>query len=302
MTSKITVQNEQETRRQAMLQAMHIDVWLPRQQLVNAAPSRDYLLDWQAEAEQVLDKPAAVQVAAAPAAAAPVQQPPAASQPRTRGYVSVHEKLAALQAAQAPQAAPQPAQAAEKAPLADSTQAVAAPVVEPAVAVEPIPRFALQLLRAGSCLLLADLPVGEPFQSRDPDYQLLRDMLRAAELSDQPSFLRQGAPIRWPLLQSGNLMQEQNAVAARSCVRDLLTVELAAEPTVCIWLLGEQAVRFASADEQSAQLYALQPFVEGVQLWSLPSLEDILQQPLLKRDIWRSMCQVRSLWQEQKSG
>jgi hypothetical protein len=190
----------------------------------------------------------------------------------------VHEKLAALQAAQAPQAAPQPAQAAEKAPLADSTQAVAAPVVEPAVAVEPIPRFALQLLRAGSCLLLADLPVGEPFQSRDPDYQLLRDMLRAAELSDQPSFLRQGAPIRWPLLQSGNLMQEQNAVAARSCVRDLLTVELAAEPTVCIWLLGEQAVRFASADEQSAQLYALQPFVEGVQLWSLPSLEDILQQ------------------------
>ena len=41
----------------------------------------------------------------------------------------------------------------------------------------------------------------------------------------------------------------------------------------------------------------MQSFVEGAQLWSLPSLESILEQPLLKRDIWRSMCKERSLWQ-----
>ncbi|HZJ95482.1 MAG TPA: hypothetical protein VFD11_08010 [Thiopseudomonas sp.] len=299
MTSETTVQNEQETRRQAMLQAMQIDVWLPRQQLLNAAPARDYLLEWQAEAELTVDKPAAAQVAAAPAAPAPQQ--PAASQPRTRGYVSVHDKLAALQAAQTPQAAPESVKAAKVKP-SEPIETVTAPLVEPAAPVEPIPRFVLQLLRAGSCLLLADLPVGEPFQARDPDYQLLRDMLRAAELTDQPSFLRQGAPIRWPLLQAGSLMHEQNAAAARSCVRDLLSVELAAERTVCIWLLGEHAVRFASADDHSTQLYTLKPFLEGVQLWCLPGLEVVLQQPLLKREIWHSMCQVRSLWQEKEGG
>ena len=47
MTSKTVLMHEQEVRRQAMLQAMQLDVWLPRQPLVNAAPSRDYLLDWQ---------------------------------------------------------------------------------------------------------------------------------------------------------------------------------------------------------------------------------------------------------------
>lgn len=300
MSGKITLQNEQETRRQAMLQAMQIDVWLPRQQLLNAAPSRDYLLEWQADAELPVEKPVIAPVAEAPVA--PVQQQLARNQSRTRGYVSVHDKLAALQTAQAHQATQEAVKKASEVKANEPAEIVAEPVVEPAEPVEPIPRFAMQLLRAGNCLLLADLPVGEPFQSRDPDYQLLRDMLRAAELTDQPSFLRQGMPIRWPLLHSGSLMHEQNAAAARSCVRDLLNVEVVTEQTVCIWLLGEQAVRFASADDHSAEPYRLQPFIEGVQLWSLPSLENILQQPVLKREIWRSMCQVRSLWQEKTGG
>lgn len=286
--------HQQEVRRQAMLQAMHIDVWLPREQLVNAAQSRAHLLEWHAEAEFAVESPAAAQPTAT--TAAPVQQQPATSQARKRGYVSVHDKLAALQAVQTPQTAPEsPKAAAETAP----SEPAEAPVMHATEAVtppEPIPRFALQLLRADNCFILADLPVGESFQSRDPDYQLLKDLLRAAGLTDKPSFMRQGAPIRWPLLHSGNLMHEQNAAAARSCVRDLLSVEVKTEPVLCVWLLGEQAVRFASASDD-AELYALQGFSEGVQLWNLPSLERVLEQPLLKRDIWRSMCEVRSLWQ-----
>ena len=81
-------------------------------------------------------------------------------------------------------------------------------------------------------------------------------------------------------------------------MRDLLSVEQQAEPTGCIWLVGEQAVRFGSAADAAA-LYQLQPFAEGVQAWSLPSLESVLEQPLLKRDIWRSMCTQRALRQVQ---
>lgn len=289
MTNETVLMQQQEVRRQAMLQAMDIDLWLPRQQLVNAGESRAYLLDWQVEAE-VAAPPVAREVQPTARSAAPTAVPKApVARPRGE-YISVHDKLAALRATQ-PSVAPVVA-AVETAPVAE-LEPVAKTVVAPA---EPIPRFALQLLRADNCLVLVDLPTGEPFQGRDPDYQLLKDMLRAAGLTDQPSFLRQGAPITWPMLLSGNLMHEQHAAAARACVRDLLEVELQAEPAVCVWLLGAQAVRFASAAD-AAELYALQHFAEGVQLWSLPSLEKVLEQPLLKRDIWRSMCVVRSVWQ-----
>lgn len=293
MTSPMNLLHEQEVRRQAMLQVMQLDVWLPRQQLVNAAASRDYLLEWDSvKAVAAAVEPSVVaQPSVAPRAAAiaptVAAAPAAAIAPRADAWVSIRDKMALTQTAQ------RPAVVASVVPEAVTAQE------EPAVAVvqaEPIPRFALQLLRADNCLLLVDLPTGEAFQSRDPDYQLLKDMLRAAGLTDQPDFMRQAAPITWPMLQSGNLMHEQHAAAARACVRDLLTVELQSKPAVCIWLLGKQAVRFANSADDAA-LYSVQPFAEGAQLWSLPSLESILEQPLLKRDIWRSMCKERSLWQ-----
>lgn len=285
----------QEVRRQAMLQVMQVAVWLPRQQLVNAADSRDYLLDWQSWDEST-------EVAAEPAAKLPPAAPPASpaaismevvdpvTAPRTDAWVSVRDKMALT-----------PISASAKANVSAVVEDLSADAVltSPVVAAppaEPIPRFALQLLRADNCLLLVDLPTGEAFQSRDPDYQLLKDMLRAAGLTDQPDFMRQSVPIAWPMLHSGNLMHEQHAAAARACVRDLLSFELQSAPAVCIWLLGKHAVRFASATDETA-LYELQPFVEGAQLWALPSLESVLEQPLLKRDIWRSMCALRSLWQ-----
>ncbi|MCO3058730.1 protein TonB, partial [Pseudomonas aeruginosa] len=62
------------------------------------------------------------------------------------------------------------APAAKKAePLAPVEEAPA----EPPVVQAPPPRFALQLLQAGPCALLVELPTGEPFASRDPGYLLL---------------------------------------------------------------------------------------------------------------------------------
>ena len=287
MTSTANMMHEQEVRRQAMLHAMGMDVWLPRQALVNAAPSREWLLDWET-IDQVAIQPAVQTVVPRPsttAAGSAISAPAVQRGER----VSVRDKLAL--AVIKPKAQPN-----VSAPV---TASVEQPATQPAsIAAEPIPRFALQMLRADNCLLLVDLPTGEAFQSRDPDYQLLKDMLRAAGLTDQPRFLRQGIPLVWPILRTGNLMRSQNAAAARACVRDLLSVEQQAEPTGCIWLVGEQAVRFGSAADAAA-LYQLQPFAEGVQAWSLPSLESVLEQPLLKRDIWRSMCTHRALWQVQ---
>jgi hypothetical protein len=91
---------------------------------------------------------------------------------------------------------------------------------QPAARARPraAPRFALQLLRAGSCLLLVELATGEPFQSRDPSYLLLKDMLRAAGLPDAPQII--GEPVRWPLLVRGNM--DQGPDAARDFVQGFI--------------------------------------------------------------------------------
>ncbi len=177
----MTKTHDQEVRRQAMLQAMQLDVWLPRQQLHNAAQSRDYLLEWRTEDTVVTVSavPTVQPVAKLSSVAAQTSAPAAV---RGQAYVSVRDKLAALQAAQP--AATVPLNAVVEAAAAESMPAVIEAV---AVQTEPIPRFALQLLRADNCLILVDLPTGQPFQSRDPDYQLLKDMLRAAGLTDKPA-------------------------------------------------------------------------------------------------------------------
>src|SRR5699024_10219940 len=139
--------HDQEVRRQAMLQAMQLDVWLPRQQLVNAAASRDYLLEWDSvKAVAAAVEPAVVaQPSVAPrvasavvpaAAAAPTAPPPDAS-------VSSRETTALPQTAQRP--------AAVTSVVPEAVTGEEAPAVT-AVQAEPIPGFALQLLRADNCL------------------------------------------------------------------------------------------------------------------------------------------------------
>ncbi len=261
----------QEVRRQAMLQVMQLDVWLPRQNLPFAAASRDYLLDW----------------ACGPAQREPVEQEQISRQNDAEVGVAhgqqaqnqlqqIRQSLSAGQAATAPVAAEAPPPAEVVTP-------------EAATPVQEIPRFALQIMRSANCLLLLDLPVAEPLQSRDPEYLLLKDILRAAQLPHEPSLLRNAEPIRWPVLSAGNLAHRQDSQAARAYVRELLSMECAQQPTSMIWLLGGNAVRFANISDEFADDFGITAFEHEWQLWSLPSLEQLLQNPSLKRQLWQSM-------------
>ncbi|MBP8884776.1 MAG: energy transducer TonB, partial [Pseudomonas sp.] len=170
-----------EQRRRAYLDAMQVATWLPRTELPFAAASRLELLEsQQEEAFEPVPEPVAVTPAAvreAPVERPKIEIPRPGAQPR--------------QAAVEPVAEPEPVE--EK----------------PARVSVPPPRFSLQLLRAGDCALLVELPTGQPFQSRDPAYILLKDLLRAAGLPDSPQLL--GEPVRWPLLVRGNLDQGPQA-------------------------------------------------------------------------------------------
>jgi hypothetical protein len=257
-----------ESRRRAYLNAMQVVHWLPRAELPFAAPSRPELL-MPVAPPSVPDRPSVEPVPLA----VPGPRPSAAPQARggERPKIEIPRpaalaKPAAVAPAEAPSPAPRPVQA-------------------------PPPRFALQLLRAGRCLLLVELATGQPFQSRDPSYLLLKDMLRAAGLSDAPQII--GEPVRWPLLMRGNL--DQGPEAAQDFVQGFIQARLEESPCACLWLIGLPAIRFAGqADEQA---YYREIPIDGLgDAWALPGLELLMDEPQRKADVWKAMRQLMARW------
>ncbi|WP_085594634.1 MULTISPECIES: energy transducer TonB [unclassified Pseudomonas] len=253
-----------ESRRRAYLSAMQVVSWLPRSELPFAAPSRPELL--------VLPEPV---VEASPA---PVAEARAAAAPVARSVERPKIEVPRPAAASARPVAKPVVEDEEAAPV------VKAPVVPP-------PRFALQLLRAGHCLLLVELPTGEAFQSRDPAYLLLKDMLRAAGLPDSPQILAE--PVRWPRLTRGNL--DQGPEAARDFVQAFVGMRVEEQPCACLWLVGLPAIRFAG--EADAESYNRELEVEGLgSAWALPGLELLMDEPQRKADVWQAMRRLMARW------
>lgn len=256
-----------ELRRRAYLSAMQVASWLPRVELPFAAPSRPELLQ-PAEPE--------VPVAAEPPVAVPASEAAPPSRP---------EPLAERPKIEVPRPSAMPR----------SGKADAAAEAEPPVAAKPVaapPRFALQLLRAGDCALLVELPTGEPLQGRDPAYLLLKDLLRAAGLSDSPQLV--GEPVRWPLLARGSM--DQGPQAALDYVQSFITARLEEQqPCACLWLVGLPAIRFAG--DADAEAYNRELQIDGLgAAWALPGLELLMDEPVRKAELWQAMRRVRQRW------
>lgn len=246
-----------EARRRAYLEAMQVDVWLPRVALPFAAPARPELL------------PEAV----------PVEPtPPVETLPHGRPVAGEVQTQAARTRARLALKPVEPATAAPV-PLPPAT-----PPAERVAPAEPVPRFSVQLLRAGNCLLLLDLPTGEPLQRRDPAYLLLRDLLRAARLPDNPRLVGDGEPIRWPLLATAGF--DQSPAAAREYVQGVLAVEREQAGCACLWLLGAVATRFGGGTDAG----------EEAGIMALPGLETLLDEPLRKADVWRLLRRHMPNW------
>ena len=241
---------------------MQVVNWLPRTELPFAAPSRPELLAMP----ELLGEEAAPDVPN-------LIETPTPTPPSERPRVEVPRPVPAV---------------ARPASKAVEEAKPAAPARAPQV---PPPRFALQLLRAGRCLLLVELPTGEPFQSRDPAYLLLKDMLRAAGLPDSPQLI--GEPVRWPLLVRGTM--DQGPEAARDFVQGFVAARLEEEACACLWLIGLPAVRFAG--EADAQSYHRELEIEGLGVaWALPGLELLMEEPQRKADVWQAMRRLMARW------
>ena len=242
---------------------MQVVSWLPRTDLPFAAPSRPELL--------VLAEPPALPEITRPA----VKTAAPASKPVERVKIDVPR----------PPITPRPASK----PV---VEAQSAPVPAKVVQLPP-PRFALQLLRAGRCLVLVELPTGGAFQSRDPAYLLLKDMLRAAGLPDSPQII--GEPVRWPLLRRGNV--DQGPDAAREFVQGFVMARLEEVDCACVWLVGLPAVRFAGEADAEAFNRVLE--IDGLGCaWALPGLELLMEEPHRKADVWQAMRRLMSRWKQ----
>ncbi|MDP2243215.1 energy transducer TonB [Pseudomonas sp.] len=255
----------EELRRRAYLSAMQVASWLPRVELPFAAPSRPQVL-----------QPAEPEV---PVAA----QPPAALPTATSSRPEPHLERPKIEV-------PRPVVTARSAKVDINAEAETPGVAKPVAA--PTPRFALQLLRAGDCALLVELPTGEPLQGRDPAYLLLKDLLRAAGLPDSPQLV--GEPVRWPLLARGSM--DQGPQAALDYVQSFISARLEQQPPCrCLWLVGLPAIRFAG--DANAEAYTRELQVEGLgAAWALPGLELLMDEPARKAELWHAMRRVRQRW------
>ena len=272
-----------ELRRRAYLNAMQVANWLPRVALPFAAQSRPELLE---PLEPVEAEPQALVAQPAPAAT-PTQQP---------APTVVAEPVAPAPVAERPKIeVPRPAARVEAKPEPVAAEGEEAKAPVKAAPVAP-PRFSLQLLRAGSCVILAELSTGEPFASRDPAYLLLKDLLRAAGLPDSPQIL--GEPVRWPLLVRGTM--DQGPQAALEYVQGFLMARMEEQQDVkCLWLVGLPAIRFAG--EADAEAYNRELQIDGLgNAWALPSLELLMEEPARKAPLWQAMQRVMRRWQNRE--
>lgn len=275
-----------EARRLAYLEAMGIDAWVPRQPLPHAAASSVAVIEYRhpAKAPAAPARPKVVSGAAVSA------RPNIVSLPTTEAaQAGVAEVMALLK--QRPKNAPAPEQPVAVVTEAAEKVAPARPV--PLLEKSAIPRFSLQLLKAGPCLLVVDLPTGEVFQRRDPAYLLLRDILRAAQLPDSPEDISAGEPIRWPLSWMAAISQGE--AEARDYVQGVISVQQEQHQPRIVWLLGEQAVRFALPAQDELPLYQRVTTPFGPVL-ALPGLETLMETPTAKALFWQCLCTYLPDW------
>jgi len=141
---------------------------------------------------------------------------------------------------------------------------------------QDIPQFNLQLLRAQNCFILADLPNRAPLSTHMDLHLLLQAMLRAANLTSNYQII--GPVLFWPLFKSNVIIQDVSA--ATEYIHEVITGHTT-NNYACLWLMGENAAKFAG---------------DLANVWILPSLQNLMANRDDKRKVWEQMKQQLTKW------
>lgn len=122
-----------------------------------------------------------------------------------------------------------------------------------------------------------------------PTELLLNNLLRSFLTIEKPD-LREEV-IRWPTIE--NRFVSRTAEDARNELQTWLAVENELRPINRVWLMGNNAARYLLADEVNpTDVYWQEQTLGSSSSLSaviLPSLNELLQQPLLKARLWASV-------------
>lgn len=148
-----------------------------------------------------------------------------------------------------------------------------------------VPAFALSLWRPLTNILIID---SRNTRLALPTELLLGNILRAIVGSDVVPGKED--VLRWPFVE--NAFVSRTFDDAKNALQVWLEVELEQRPAQKILLMGENAAQFLLPDDANyADLlwrsFTLTAFSANAVV--VPSLVELLQQPLLKRNLWRSL-------------
>ncbi len=168
----------------------------------------------------------------------------------------------------------------KKAPLAINAAAILqkleekkAPVVQP---------FSLSVYRPQAGFLIVD--TRNPALAL-PTELLLNNLLRAHLKASQ--FTLAEETLRWPMIENRFVSRTEDD--ARNELQTWLAVENELRPIQTLWLMGENAARYwlESGSDWSAVCWTMQPIKDlPLQALILPSLNQLLQNPAQKSNLW----------------
>jgi hypothetical protein len=152
----------------------------------------------------------------------------------------------------------------------------AAPLAEVASPQSQVQPFVLSCWWLGEELLAVD--------SREPGTALPLEALfdNIARALNWHQLPRERDRLRWPMAEN-RYAAAADASDARDTCASWLEAACARKPVKSIWLMGRQARDFCSP----VPLTQLVSEWNGIRLLAMPSLSQLLQQPLRKRDLWQ---------------
>ncbi|MFO7705524.1 MAG: hypothetical protein R6V43_10385 [Halopseudomonas sp.] len=269
-----------ESVRLAYLEAMGVTAWIPTQTLAHAALRLPPEPELAAEESET--------------AATPLSHPPESAPAETVTLVKpamVADEPVAIPA-QRKHALPQVSPL-KPATLPAKVELEVPEAVEPAIQRTAVAPFYLQLWMAGPCALLIETP--DPgVEKGTPQYNLLTDILRAAELPPTPQL---HADFRWPL--SKNPQVARSAAAASEALLAFMQARLEQLPVSSIGCFGIAAGLLAETEPLQAQLLCgREEALEGLAAaWFAPDLQTLMNNPEEKARLWHLLQRVMPRWQ-----
>tara|TARA_R110002020_G_scaffold469268_1_gene694185 strand:- start:25193 stop:26017 length:825 start_codon:yes stop_codon:yes gene_type:complete len=270
-----------ESVRLAYLEAMGVTGWVPTQPLAHAALRRPPEPEWEGEDTQPADMPAAPSM--------PRYTPETMVPPSEAAMVVEQGVTGSKRKYELPRVSP-----AKPATLPVRVEPEPQAASEPVAELNSIAPFYLQLWMAGPCALLIETP--DPgLEKGTGHYNLLCDILRAAELPPAPSL---HADFRWPL--SRNPQVARSAAAASEALQVFIQARLEQAPVRSIGCFGSAAGLLAEPDLQRAEsLCGREEALEGLTAaWFAPDLQILMNKPQEKARLWHLLQRVMPRWQD----